>query len=222
MIEEWRELTKLVNTYLGPLPEMIGEDGRLHTTFNQAVAATGRLSTSNPNLQAIPIRTELGREIRSAFVAEEGSSRYRPTTRKSSCASSPKCPASRSSRLPSLPARTSTPPTAAEVLGRDAVGADEGRARDREDDQLRHRLRHLRARALAEPPDPARRGADVHRQYLARFPHVQDFIARTIEEAKRDGYVTSLAMLSLTWLSRIAYSSSEAQMIGIGVVIFVQ
>ena len=73
VIEEWRELTKLVNTYLGPLPEMIGQDGRLHTTINQAVAATGRLSTSNPNLQAIPIRTELGREIRSAFVAEEGS-----------------------------------------------------------------------------------------------------------------------------------------------------
>src|SRR5262245_9614613 len=71
VIEEWRELTKLVNTYLGPLPEMIGEDGRLHTTFNQAVAATGRLSTSNPNLQAIPIRTELGREIRSAFVAQD-------------------------------------------------------------------------------------------------------------------------------------------------------
>src|ERR671919_48760 len=62
LIEEWRELTKLVNTYLGPLPTLIGEDGRLHTTLNQHVAATGRLSTSNPNLQAIPIRTELGRE----------------------------------------------------------------------------------------------------------------------------------------------------------------
>ena len=72
VIEEWRELTKLINTYLGPLPALIGADGRLHTTFNQAVAATGRLSTSNPNLQAIPIRTELGREIRSAFVAEPG------------------------------------------------------------------------------------------------------------------------------------------------------
>ena len=73
VIEEWREYSKLVNTYLGPLPTLISKvDGRLHTTFNQAVAATGRLSTTNPNLQAIPIRTELGREIRSAFVAEPG------------------------------------------------------------------------------------------------------------------------------------------------------
>ncbi|MFL5934359.1 MAG: DNA polymerase, partial [Gaiellaceae bacterium] len=72
VIEEWREYSKLLNTYLGPLPTLIGEDGRLHTTFNQTVAATGRLSTTSPNLQAIPIRTELGREIRSAFVAEPG------------------------------------------------------------------------------------------------------------------------------------------------------
>src|SRR5205823_7967014 len=73
VIEEWREYAKLLNTYLEPLPSLISPaDGRLHTTFNQAVAATGRLSTSNPNLQAIPIRTELGREIRSAFVAEPG------------------------------------------------------------------------------------------------------------------------------------------------------
>src|SRR5207237_10028064 len=72
VIEEWREYSKLLNTYLEPLPSLLGDDGRLHTTFNQTVAATGRLSTSNPNLQAIPIRTELGREIRSAFVADPG------------------------------------------------------------------------------------------------------------------------------------------------------
>ena len=73
VLEEWREYSKLLNTYLEPLPSLISpEDGRLHTHFNQAVASTGRLSTSNPNLQAIPIRTELGREIRSAFVAEPG------------------------------------------------------------------------------------------------------------------------------------------------------
>src|SRR4029079_10356549 len=57
---------------LRPLPTLLGADGRLHTTFNQTVAATGRLSTTNPNLQAIPIRTDLGREIRSAFVAGDG------------------------------------------------------------------------------------------------------------------------------------------------------
>jgi len=73
VLEEWREYAKLLNTYLGPLPELISPtDGRLHTTFNQAVAATGRLSTSNPNLQAIPVRSDLGRQIRSAFIAEEG------------------------------------------------------------------------------------------------------------------------------------------------------
>src|SRR5207247_11063786 len=68
-----RQYSKLLNTSLGPLPTLISpDDGRLHTTFNQAVAATGRLSTSNPNLQAIPVRSDLGRQIRSAFVAEDG------------------------------------------------------------------------------------------------------------------------------------------------------
>ena len=71
-IEEWREVTKLKSTYLDAFPELIGDDGRLHTTFNQTAAATGRLSSTNPNLQNIPIRTEQGREIRACFVAEEG------------------------------------------------------------------------------------------------------------------------------------------------------
>jgi len=70
---EYRQLTKLKGTYVDALPELIDPvTGRLHTSFNQAGAATGRLSSSNPNLQNIPIRTALGREIRAAFVPREG------------------------------------------------------------------------------------------------------------------------------------------------------
>ncbi|HEY3523047.1 MAG TPA: DNA polymerase I [Candidatus Limnocylindrales bacterium] len=66
---DWRVYTKLRSTYVEALPNLLGPDGRLHTTFHQAVASTGRLSSSDPNLQNIPIRTELGRRIRRAFVA---------------------------------------------------------------------------------------------------------------------------------------------------------
>ena len=71
-IERWRELNQLAKTYLDALPALIAGDGRIHTTFNQTAATTGRLSSNNPNLQNIPIRTELGREIRACFVAEPG------------------------------------------------------------------------------------------------------------------------------------------------------
>ena len=70
---EYRQLAKLKSTYVDALPALVNPStGRLHTTYNQAGAATGRLSSSNPNLQNIPIRTELGREIRAAFVADKG------------------------------------------------------------------------------------------------------------------------------------------------------
>jgi DNA polymerase-1 len=70
LVLEWRALHKLKSTYIDALPVMVHKDtGRVHTCFNQAVAATGRLSSSDPNLQNIPIRTELGREIRRAFIA---------------------------------------------------------------------------------------------------------------------------------------------------------
>ena len=72
LILQHRELHKLKSTYIDALPQLVVADGRVHTSFNQAVAATGRLSSSDPNLQNIPIRTELGREIRKAFVAKEG------------------------------------------------------------------------------------------------------------------------------------------------------
>ncbi len=71
-IIEYRELDKLKSTYADSLPEMVSEDGRIHGILNQAVAATGRLSSTDPNLQNIPIRTKLGRKIRRAFIPEKG------------------------------------------------------------------------------------------------------------------------------------------------------
>jgi DNA polymerase-1 len=72
LVLEWRELSKLKGTYVDALPRHVAKDGRIHTRFDQAVAATGRLSSNDPNLQNIPVRTEAGRAIRRAFVAPPG------------------------------------------------------------------------------------------------------------------------------------------------------
>jgi DNA polymerase-1 len=192
VLEEWRELTKLVNTYLGPLPTLLGDDGRLHTHFNQAVAATGRLSTSNPNLQAIPIRTDLGREIRSAFVAEPGhrlvSADYSQVELRILAH------VSGEPRLRDAFARGDDihAATAAEVLGKEqsSLTKDERNIAKMVNFGI---IYGISAFGLSEnleiPRDDAQRYIDT---YLARFPMVQDFIERTIEQAKEDGYVTTL------------------------------
>lgn len=71
-IEQYREYTKLKSTYIDTLPKQVDEAGRVHTTFDMTTAPTGRLSSNNPNLQNIPVRTELGKKIRTAFVADKG------------------------------------------------------------------------------------------------------------------------------------------------------
>ena len=193
MIEEWREYSKLLNTYLGPLPSLISEDdGRLHTTFNQAVAATGRLSTSNPNLQAIPIRTELGREIRSAFVAEPGhrmlSADYSQIELRilAHVSGEPKL---REAFARGDDIHTAT---AAEVLGKDPATLTTG---ERSVAKMINFgiIYGISAFGLSENLEIPREEAQTYIDaYLARFPLVQDFIQRTIEQARRDGYVTSL------------------------------
>ena len=192
VIEEWRELSKLINTYLGPLPTLIGEDGRLHTTINQAVAATGRLSTSNPNLQAIPIRTELGREIRSAFVAEPDhklvSADYSQIELRilAHVSGEPKL---REAFARGEDIHTAT---AAEVLGVEPAKLTKGERSIAK--MINFGIVYgISAFGLSENLEiPREQAQEYIDAYLARFPHVQDFIARTIEEASRDGYVTSL------------------------------
>ena len=193
VIEEWREYSKLLNTYLGPLPSLISEDdGRLHTTFNQAVAATGRLSTSNPNLQSIPIRTELGREIRSAFVAEPGhrmlSADYSQIELRilAHVSGEPKL---REAFARGEDIHTAT---AAEVLGKDPATLTTG---ERSVAKMINFgiIYGISAFGLSENLEIPREEAQTYIDaYLARFPLVQDFIQRTIEQARRDGYVTSL------------------------------
>jgi DNA polymerase-1 len=192
VIEEWREYSKLLNTYLGPLPSMIGEDGRLHTTFNQTVAATGRLSTTSPNLQAIPIRTELGREIRSAFVAEPGhkllSADYSQVELRilAHVSGEPKL------REAFEAGEDIHAATAAEVLGKEraTLTKDERNVAKMVNFGIIYGISSFGlSENLEIPRDEAQAYIDA---YLARFPHVQDFIQRTIEQATRDGYVTTL------------------------------
>ena len=87
LILEHRQVSKLKGTYVDALPGLVGRDGRLHTTYQQAVAATGRLSSIDPNLQNIPIRSPLGRRIRRAFVAPPAGCCSPPITPSRSCAS---------------------------------------------------------------------------------------------------------------------------------------
>ncbi|QQS19045.1 hypothetical protein IPL68_03290 [Candidatus Saccharibacteria bacterium] len=84
-ISQYREVTKLKNTYVDTLPKLVDGHGRVHTTFNLTIAQTGRLSSTDPNLQNIPVRTELGKHIRAAFVAGRGRSWSAPTTASLNC-----------------------------------------------------------------------------------------------------------------------------------------
>ncbi len=192
VVEEWRELSKLLNTYLQPLPALLGEDGRLHTHFNQAVAATGRLSTSNPNLQSIPIRTEIGREIRSAFVAEPGwqliSADYSQIELRilAHVSGEPKL---REAFERGEDIHTAT---AAEVLGVDPATLTPGQRSIAK--MINFGIVYgISAYGLSENLEIPREEAQAYIDaYLARFPLVQDFIERTIEQSERDGYATSL------------------------------
>jgi DNA polymerase I len=192
LIGKYRELTKLDNTYLQALPQLVHADGRLHTTFNQTVAETGRLSSVNPNLQNIPIRTAVGREIRDAFVADEGwrlvsldYSQVELRILAHVCGE----PALADAFRRGEDIHTAT---AAEVFGLDPKDVDRT-TRDRAKAVNFGIVYGISDFGLSEqlsiPRDEAKRYIDA---YLARYPRVRSFIDTTIAAATQDGFVSTL------------------------------
>ena len=193
LILEYRSVTKLRGTYVDALPALIHpETGRIHTSFNQAVAATGRLSSSEPNLQNIPIRSELGREIRRAFVAEPGnqlvSADYSQIElRLLAHASGDATLTSAFQAGDDIHART-----AAEVFGvaREAVTPELRTNAKAINFGILYGMGAFRlARELRIPQKEAQAYID---QYFGRLPGVKRYIEEALAQARRVGYVRTL------------------------------
>jgi DNA polymerase-1 len=192
-IEQWRELTKLKSTYLDALPELIDPDsGRIHTTFNQTATATGRLSSTNPNLQNIPIRSEEGRPIRSAFVAPRGhrllSADYNQIELRILAQIADE------KALKEIFARGEDihAATAAEVLGADLDKVSPGERSKAK--MVNYGIAYgLSAYGLADRLNIEQEEAAAYiERYFERFPAVKRYIEETIAFAKENGYVTTL------------------------------
>ena len=192
LIERWRELSTLVKTYLEPLPGLVDEDSRLHTTFVQTVAATGRLSSVNPNLQNVPVRTPLGREIRGCFVAAPG------------CVL---LAADYSQVELRILAQLANEPVLKEIFvrGEDVHTATACQVFGVEPDELDAGMRSkakminygivygLTDFGLADRLQiPREEAAAFIATYFERFPAVREFIEATIAQAIEQGYVTTL------------------------------
>src|SRR5437763_8203912 len=191
-IERWRELSTLIKTYLDVLPSLVDENSRIHTTFLQAVAQTGRLSSTSPNMQNVPIRTPLGREIRGCFEAAEGMELMA---------------ADYSQIELRVLAHVADEPALKEIFrrGEDVHAATASQVFSVSPDAIDHGMRSkakminfgivygLSDYALADRLQLSREEAkDFIDSYLARFPRVAAFVEDTIARAREQGHVLLL------------------------------
>jgi DNA polymerase-1 len=191
-IERWRELSTFIKTYLDVLPAALDERSRIHTTFLQAVAQTGRLSSTNPNMQNVPIRTELGREIRGCFEADPG--KLLISADYSQIELRVLAHAADDSALKEIFRRGEDvhTATASQVFQVAPEEIDPGmRSKSK---MINYGIVYgLSDYGLADrlniPREEAKQFIDA---YLERFPGVARFIAETIEQAKEEGHVKTL------------------------------
>ncbi|HEX2161769.1 MAG TPA: DNA polymerase I [Thermoleophilaceae bacterium] len=192
MIEEWRELTKLKSTYLDAFPSLLGDDGRLRTTFSQVTAATGRLSSSNPNLQNIPVRTERGREIRACFVAEDGCRLISADYSQVELRLLAHIAGEEVLKEIFRRGEDVHTATAAWILGDDGEGPVDPGTRSKAKMVNYGIVYGLSAFGLADrlqiPQEEAQQFID---RYLERFPAVKAFIDSTVERATDEGFVAT-------------------------------
>jgi DNA polymerase I len=192
-IESWRELSKLKSTYLDTLPELIDPDtGRVHTTFNQASTTTGRLSSTNPNLQNIPIRTEIGRPVRACFVAERGARLL--SADYSQVELRVLAHVADEGVLKEIFAAGEDvhAATAAEVFGIDREEVDVGQ-RSKAKMVNFGIVYGLTGFGLADRLNiPRNEGEEFVARYLERFPAVRAFREEVVERAQDEGYVRTL------------------------------
>jgi DNA polymerase-1 len=191
-ILRYRELTKLRSTYVDALPELVGADGRLHTRYEQAVAATGRLSSVKPNLQNIPIRSEQGRRIRKAFVAPKGSLLLVADYNQIELRVLAHIADDKELRGAFREGEDIHAATAAAVFGvdRSLVSADQRRAAKVINFGI---LYGMSAFGLAQNLKIPQAEADRFiKTYLGRYEGVRRDMEETLEDAKRDGKVETL------------------------------